>query len=190
MVIVAAGEWHKTTPPTMLTAHSLELLASNYIEGGGRSSRGTNNGITHSFQHKLKLCYLAWDVAILVPHARCTLVGGDCDDRPDGPLLRELNKVIERDEQPCMLQTIATYKAGQLISFWLREQDCNPSHQYDHQKNAAASGTADEWKPVNLLIALLQRYVSFFYFTSLLQSPPAHLFIAHRQSKTIQSKVQ
>ncbi len=167
VVIVAAGEQNQTTRPTVLTVRSLELLTSHFIEGAGRR-RGTNNNriIIHSFQHELKVCYLAWDVAILVPHARCTLVGGDCNNRPVGPLLRELNKlIIERNEQPCMLQTIATYKAGQLISYWLREQDynTNPSNQYDHEKNAtAALGSADEWTPVNLLVALLQWYVYLF----------------------------
>ncbi len=87
MVIVAAGERHKT-PPTVFTAHSLERFAGNFIEGGRRGP--TSNGIRDSFQQKLWLCSLAWDVVILVPHTRCTLVGGDCNDRPAGPLLREL----------------------------------------------------------------------------------------------------
>ncbi len=160
MVIVVTGERHKaTTTPTMLSVHYVNIFAANFIE--------SDRTVKDTFQQqKFRLCSLAWDIVILVPHARCTLIGGDCDDRPAGPLLRELlikNNVIEiggkEDKKSCMLQAIATYKAGQLITFWLREQDWKLRRQKWYQQNNAISGTVNEWMPVNLLITLLQRWV-------------------------------
>ncbi len=166
-------------------SQSIELFASQFI---GSIMGPTSTGIRDSFQQKIRLFSLAWDVAILVPNARCVLVGGDCSDRPSGPLLQELslkNKGSQRDkQQPCMLQTVATYKAGQLILFWLREQNCQPGHHY--KRKHAASGTTKEWMPTNLLITLLQRLV--FAFTSIILKPQPH--VRSSLAKQTQSQVQ